>query len=95
MVSRRWSAILFQFLEEMLLSTLPFASNWKIFMSDSIRTIEPTEAYQAKQQIKTLEQQIQAARGILIAVVAGLEAQALDTSDAKDALNGAITLLGD
>lgn len=64
-------------------------------MTDSIRTIEPTEAYQAKQQIKALEQQIQAARGILIAVVAGLEAKTLDATHAKDALTGAISLLSE
>lgn len=64
-------------------------------MTESIRTIEPTEAYLAKQQIKALEQQIQIARGILIAVVAGLEAQTLDASHAKDALIGAISLLNE
>lgn len=64
-------------------------------MSDTIRIIEPTEAYLVKQQIQALEQQIQAARGILIAVVTGLEAKTLDVCHAKDALTGAITLLSE
>lgn len=64
-------------------------------MSDAIRIIEPTEAYLVKQQIQGLEQQIQAARGILIAVVAGMEAQTRDVCHAKDALSGAIFLLSE
>ena len=64
-------------------------------MSDAIHIIEPTEAYLVKQQIQGLEQQIQAARGILIAVVAGLEAQTLDVCHAKDALSGAIAVLSE